>query len=129
MHISELCQICWPHQIVSHDIPPPLPLPFQVKRLQHRLAHVQRVIDYDNQELEFTKTDEDLKELIVYCRSVTIKPWNWNLQRETSVSEMFSFGEPTAVGLCKDFKQGWRVACGYRILKSMIACKTKCKPQ
>ena len=96
----------WPHPLLhklSHEIFPLL-LPFQFRRLQNKLA--QREIGYDDQELEFAETDEDLKKLIVYCRSVTIKPWDWKLQRETSVSEMFSFGEPTAVKLCKHFKQG-----------------------
>ena len=62
----------------------------------------------DDQELDFIDTVDNLKALIVYCRAVSIKPWDWKRQKDTTVSEMFSFGEPTAVELCKKFaKGGW----------------------
>ena len=51
-------------------------------------------------------TAKDLENLIVYCRSISIKPWSWSRQRETSVSEMFSFGEPSAMKLCKHSSHG-----------------------
>ena len=60
----------------------------------------------DDQELIFTQTAKDLSDLIVYCRSLSIKPWDWKKQKATSVSEMFSFGEPTALDLCKRYPRG-----------------------
>ena len=60
----------------------------------------------DDQELVFEETSEDLKKLIVYCRSVSIKPWSWRKQTETTVSEMFSFGEPTAIKHCDRSQRG-----------------------
>ncbi len=64
----------------------------------------------DDQELLFEETSEDLKKLIVYCRSISIKPWNWRKQRQTSVSEMFSFGEPLAIKLCSKSQRGRIIA-------------------
>ncbi len=75
----------------------------------------------DDQELTFTETADDLKVLIVYCRSISIKPWDWRKQRETTVSEMFSFGEPTAVELCRKYPRG---GCGYCLSRTtMTVCK------
>ena len=62
----------------------------------------------DDQELLFEETSSDLKKLIVYCRSISIKPWSWRKQKATSVSEMFSFGEPLAIKLCdRSQRGGW----------------------
>ena len=52
------------------------------------------------------ETAKDLKKLIVYCRAVSIKPWSWKQQRDTSVSEMFSFGEPSAIKHTKECHKG-----------------------
>lgn len=54
----------------------------------------------DDQELQFTDIVGDLKSLIIYAKAVSIKPWDWDKQRATSVTQMFSFGEPKAVELC-----------------------------
>ena len=59
----------------------------------------------------FEETSEDLKKLIVYCRSVSIKPWSWRKQTETTVSEMFSFGEPTAIKHCDRSQRGECTVC------------------
>lgn len=54
----------------------------------------------------FKETADDLKALIVYCRAVSIKPWSWKRQRQTTVSEMFSLGEVSAIRHCKDSPRG-----------------------
>ena len=45
---------------------------------------------------------QDLNNLIVYCRSKHIRPWNWEEQLKMSVCSMFSFSESTALSRCKD---------------------------
>ena len=45
---------------------------------------------------------QKLSDLIVYCRSKRIRPWSWDEQKETSVCNMFSFNESTALTRCKD---------------------------
>ena len=60
----------------------------------------------DDQELDFEETVGDLKSLIIYAKSTSIKPWNWKEQKMTDVTQMFSFGEPTAVQLCAMFPRG-----------------------
>ena len=52
------------------------------------------------------ETVDDLKSLIVYAKATSIKPWSWTKQRATSVTQMFSFGEPKAVELCMKDKRG-----------------------
>ncbi|XP_064406324.1 1-phosphatidylinositol 4,5-bisphosphate phosphodiesterase delta-1-like [Halichondria panicea] len=61
---------------------------------------VENEMGQDDQELLYEETSKGLKKLIVYCRSISIKPWSWRKQKATSVSEMFSFGEPLAIKLC-----------------------------
>lgn len=59
----------------------------------------------DDQEVMYRETVGDLKSLFVYAKATSIKPWNWERQRATNVTQMFSFGEPKAVDLCtKDVK-------------------------
>ena len=89
-----------------------MPLPFvppqvRLREIQQNLQ--QREEGQDDQELSFRETSEDLKALLVYCRAISIKPWSWLTQhQETTVSEMFSFGEPRAIELCR-FSRG---GCG-----------------
>jgi len=45
---------------------------------------------------------QDLNSLIVYCRTKRINPWKWEEQKKTTVCNMFSFGESTAISRCKD---------------------------
>ena len=65
----------------------------------------------DDQELQFAKIVEDLKSLIIYAKAVSIKPWDWDEQRATTVTQMFSFGEPRAVELCKTSTKGKYSTC------------------
>ncbi|KAL5474054.1 hypothetical protein EMCRGX_G028627 [Ephydatia muelleri] len=75
-----------------------------------------KMVAQDDQETTFVDDSEkDLEKLVVYCRSISIKPWSWSKQRETSVSEMFSFGEPSAMKLCIDNPQEM-LACTERQL-------------
>eukprot|EP00731_Ephydatia_muelleri_P028731 Em0020g375a len=75
-----------------------------------------KMVAQDDQETTFVEdTEKDLEKLVVYCRSISIKPWSWSKQRETSVSEMFSFGEPSAMKLCKHSPQEM-LACTERQL-------------
>eukprot|EP00731_Ephydatia_muelleri_P028757 Em0020g401a len=75
-----------------------------------------KMVAQDDQETTFVEdTEKDLEKLVVYCRSISIKPWSWSKQRETSVSEMFSFGEPSAMKLCKNSPQEM-LACTERQL-------------
>lgn len=60
----------------------------------------------DDQELVFKETVEDLRSLIVYAKATSINPWAWEKQRATSVTQMFSFGEPTVVELCSECNEG-----------------------
>ena len=62
---------------------------------------------------------EDLKTMIIYAKATTIKPWSWRKQRATTVTQMFSFGEPKAVELCTKSSTGICIMvimvtyCGY----------------
>jgi len=47
---------------------------------------------------------QDLDSLIIYCRTKRINPWKWEEQKKTTVCDMFSFNESTAVSRCKDPK-------------------------
>ena len=38
----------------------------------------------------------------MYCRTKRIRPWSWDEQKETSVCNMFSFSESSALSRCKD---------------------------
>lgn len=76
----------------------------QLRQLQTRLQREE--LGQDDQELIFTETSKDLSDLIVYCRASSIKPWDWGKQKATTVSQMFSFGEPTAIELCKRWPRG-----------------------
>lgn len=67
-------------------------------------------IPEDDQEIFYTETAEDLRRLIVYCRSTHINPWSWREQKFTSICQMFSFGEISAANHCK------------RSPKEMLAC-------
>ena len=60
----------------------------------------------DDQELEYEETVGDLKSLIIYAKATSIKPWDWKKQKATTVTQMFSFGEPKAVELCTKDKRG-----------------------
>ena len=72
--------------------------------MQRRVSEVEQ--GQDNQELEFKGMIEDLSSLIVYAKAISIKPWSWEKQRATSVTQMFSFGEPKAVDLCMKWPKG-----------------------
>ena len=56
------------------------------------------------------ETADDLKKMYVYCRAVTIKPWSWKRQRQTTVSEMFSIGELSAIRHCRDSPKGAKMS-------------------
>jgi hypothetical protein len=60
----------------------------------------------DDQELTYEETVGDLKSLIIYAKATCIKPWSWRKQRATTVTQMFSFGEPKAIELCTRDKIG-----------------------
>ena len=60
----------------------------------------------DDQELTYEETVGDLKSLIIYAKSTSIKPWDWRKQKATTVTQMFSFGEPKAMELCAKDKIG-----------------------
>ena len=51
-------------------------------------------------------TVPELQRLIPYCRAVSIKPWDWQKQLQTTVSEMFSFGEVSANKHCDNSARG-----------------------
>ena len=70
----------------------------------------------DDQELEFNTTLGPLKSLIVYAKAISIKPWSWKKQKATSVTEMFSFGEPTARELCSEWSKGKYTATNHHVL-------------
>jgi hypothetical protein len=55
----------------------------------------------DDQELTYIDTSDDLKDLIIYCKSTSIKPWSWREQKLTSVCQMFSFSEISAADKLK----------------------------
>ena len=78
-------------------------------------GHVMRVIrqkvqeteqGQDDQEPTYEETVGDLKSLIIYAKSTSIKPWDWRKQKATTITQMFSFGEPKAVELCMKEKTG-----------------------
>ena len=56
--------------------------------------------DQDEPEGKFIEAEGDLKGLIIYAKATSIKPWCWNKQQATSVTQMFSFGECKAAKLC-----------------------------
>ena len=60
----------------------------------------------DDQEVAFIETAEDLSSLIIYAKCKYIKPWDWEEQKKTSVTQLLSFGEPTAVKLCTVSSRG-----------------------
>ena len=76
----------------------------------------------------YQDTEKDLEKLVVYCRSISIKPWSWSKQRETSVSEMFSFGEPTAMKLCKHSPQGDDSNCHGTLCDGFFLPHQRCLP-
>ncbi len=76
----------------------------QLREVKHLV--VENEMGQDDQELLYEETSKGLKKLIVYCRSISIKPWSWRKQKATSVSEMFSFGEPLAIKLCDKSQRG-----------------------
>jgi hypothetical protein len=57
----------------------------------------------DDQELIFSETVGDMKSLIVYCRAISLKPWSFERQGQLPVSNMFSFGEPSALRRCDKY--------------------------
>ena len=65
----------------------------------------------DDQELVFKETVEDLRSLIIYAKATSIKPWSWERQKATNVTQIFSFGEPTAIELCTSWNKGVSVMC------------------
>ena len=74
------------------------------KKIQQKLAEAEK--DIDDQELAFKEMVGDLRTLIIYAKATSIKPWKWRKQRATSVTQMFSFGEPKAVELCTKSSTG-----------------------
>ena len=81
----------------------------QLKDIQRKLVEAEQ--GQDDQELAFEDTVGDLKSLIIYAKATSIKPWTWRKQRATSVTQMFSFGEPTAVQLCTKWTRGAYTLC------------------
>ena len=63
---------------------------------------------------------QDLSNLIVYCQAKHIKPWCWIEQQQSSVCNMFSFGEHTALSKCKEYPQGSQVTNYTNILCSCV---------
>ena len=59
------------------------------------------------------ETAGDMKSLIVYCRAISIKPWSFHRQAQTSVSNMFSFGEPSALRRCYKYPIGEWPLCSW----------------
>ena len=76
----------------------------QLRDIRRKLVETEQ--GQDDQELTYEETVGDLKSLIIYAKSVSIKPWNWRKQKATPVTQMFSFGEPTAIQLCSKFPRG-----------------------
>ena len=74
------------------------------KKIRQKLAEAEK--DIDDQELAFKGMVGDLKTLIIYAKATSIKPWSWKKQRATTVTQMFSFGEPKAVELCTKLSTG-----------------------
>ena len=60
----------------------------------------------DDQELEYRAMVGDLRSLFIYAKATSIKPWDWEKQKMTKVTQMFSFGEPKAVELCSKSNRG-----------------------
>ena len=77
---------------------------FLPKKIRKKLAEIEK--DVDGQEIPFKETVGDLKSLIIYAKATSIKPWDWKKQKTTSVTQMFSFGEPKAVELCTKRNRG-----------------------
>ena len=73
-------------------------------KIQKKLTEAEK--DIDDQELAFNEMVGDLKTMIIYAKATTIKPWSWRKQRATTVTQMFSFGEPKAVELCTKSSKG-----------------------
>ena len=74
-----------------------------------KLKEVRRKVEeteqgQDDQELTYEETVGDLKSLIIYAKATSIKPWDWRKQKATTVTQMFSFGEPKADKLCTNDK-------------------------
>ena len=47
-----------------------------------------------------------MKSLILYCRAISLRPWSFDRQSQTPVSNMFSFGEPSAIRRCEKYPIG-----------------------
>ena len=94
------------HEIVEtgHDFPHYVMILLIQGKIQRKLAEAEK--DIDDQELAFKEMVEDLKTMIIYAKATTIKPWSWRKQRATTVTQMFSFGEPKAVELCTKSSTG-----------------------
>lgn len=75
-----------------------------MKEIRHKVAETEQ--GQDDQELEFKDIIEDLRSLIIYAKAISIKPWSWEKQKATSITQMFSFGEPKAVELCTKSTKG-----------------------
>ena len=56
--------------------------------------------------LSTQETVGDMKSLIVYCRAISLKPWSFERQGQLPVSNMFSFGEPSALRRCDKYPMG-----------------------
>lgn len=76
----------------------------QLKEIRRKLYETEQ--GQDDQELTYNETIGDLKSLIIYAKSTSIKPWVWRKQKATTVTQMFSFGEPAAVELCAKWPRG-----------------------
>ena len=76
----------------------------QLGEIQRKVEELEQ--EKDDQEVEFIETVEDLSSLIIYAKCKYIKPWDWEVQRKTEVTQLLSFGEPTAVKLCIESSRG-----------------------
>ena len=63
----------------------------------------------------------------MYCRTKRIRPWSWDAQKTTSVCNMFSFNESTALTRCRDtsgklLQINLVVFTNYNLVSEMLAC-------
>ena len=76
----------------------------QLEEIQKKVEELEQ--GTDDQEVEFIETVEDLSSLIIYAKCKYIKPWNWEEQKKTKVTQLLSFGELTAAKLCIESSRG-----------------------
>ena len=73
---------------------------------QKKLHEVRENSIYSHWHISTEINTQDLSKLVVYCQAKRIKPWSWEEQQQTSVCNMFSFGESAALSKCKEHPKG-----------------------